>query len=74
MNDALNPKEKKLAELISKSNGNSVWVITAKKVIGEGFNWQVRRLFADLKSQRSDNPYLMRQIIGQEANELLATI
>lgn len=74
MNTALNNKEKQLVQLIKDNKTSAFWMDDAKKIIAEGLNWKIRRLFAELKSQRMDNVYLMRQIIGQEANDLLGAI
>lgn len=74
MNTALNNKERKLVDLLQKVNNNCAWAIAIKEVIAEGLNWKIRRMLADLKSQRADDQYVMRMIIGSEANDLLGTI
>ena len=70
----LNEKEKELVKELKKVRGDSMWAIAIRDVLQEGINWKIRRLIADLKSQRADNIDLMRRIIGQDANDLLARI
>ena len=70
----LNEKEKELIKELKEVRGDSIWAIAIRDVLQEGINWKIRRLIADLKSQRADNIDLMRRIIGQDANDLLARI
>src|SRR5690606_27154097 len=70
----LTRKERELVTLLKRVSGSDVWAITINRVLDEGISWKTRRLIADLKSQRADDPTIMRMIIGQEANHKLATI
>ena len=70
----LNEKEKELVKELKKVRGDSMWAIAIRYVLQEGINWKIRILIADIKSQRAYNIDLMRRIIGQDANDLLARI
>ena len=70
----LNEKEKELVKELKEVRGDGMWAIAIRSVLNEGVNWKIRRLIAELKSQRADNIDLMRRIIGQNANDLLARI
>lgn len=74
MNTPLNKKEREMIGLLQKVESNVFWFSTVRSVIAEGINWKIRRLLAELKSQRSDNPDVMRMIIGQKASEKLRNL
>ena len=70
----LSNKERELIKLLRTVEGDSMWAIAIRNVLGEGLAWKVRRLIAELKSQRADDPQTMRLIIGQDAAEKLQRI
>lgn len=74
MNTPLSNKERELVKLLRNVEGQNAWAQTIKNVLGEGLAWKVRRLIAELKSQRADDPQTMRLIIGQDAAEKLQSI
>ena len=70
----LSNKERELIKLLRTVEGDSMWAIAIRNVLGEGLAWKVRRLIAEFKSQRADDPQTMRLIIGQDAAEKLQRI
>ncbi len=74
MNNQLSNKERELIKLLRSVQGDSMWAVAIRNVLGEGLAWKVRRLIAELKSQRTDDPQTMRLIIGQDAAEKLQRI
>lgn len=70
----LSNKERELVKLLRNVQGDSMWATAIRNVLGEGLAWKVRRLIAELKSQRADDPQTMRLIIGQDAAEKLSSI
>ncbi len=74
MSRQLSHKERELIKLLRNVQGQSPWAITVANVLSEGIDWKIRRLIAELKSQRSDDPQTMRLIIGQDAAEKLQSI
>lgn len=74
MNTPLSKKEKDLVTLLKKVETQSLWFNPIKTILQEGLNWKIRKLFAELKGQRADNPDAMRRVIGQEAAEKLENL
>ncbi|MGN6435989.1 MAG: hypothetical protein ACTHMM_05630 [Agriterribacter sp.] len=71
MNTPLSAKETELKKLLLSADVKSTWFLPVKQILDEGINWKIRRLFAELKSQRDDNPAAMRIAIGHDAAEKL---
>ncbi|MBX3253942.1 MAG: hypothetical protein KF862_07340 [Chitinophagaceae bacterium] len=72
MNSPLSNKELELKSLLLQVDPGSAWFMPVRDILQEGISWKIRRLFAELKSQRADNPAAMRIAIGQDAAEKLA--
>lgn len=72
---AFTPKEKKLYQILSQNNSDSIWGIAIRAVCLQvrvtGDITRFRNLIKQLRSQGRDCPESMKMIVGDEAYRLL---
>lgn len=68
----LNPLEVKALEELKKVDHDSIWGIAVKNVMKENDPVPFRRLISELKSQANDNSDVMKNILGNAYEPVIA--
>lgn len=72
MEQFLNPLEVRAFEELKKLDHDSIWGIAVKNVMQANDPIPFRRLICDLKSQANDNSQVMKNILGDAYESVVA--
>lgn len=68
----LNPLEVKALEELKKVDHDSIWGLAVKSVMKQNDPIPFRRLISELKSQANDNAQVMKNILGDAFEPVIA--
>ncbi|MFL5810063.1 MAG: hypothetical protein ACJ749_11120 [Flavisolibacter sp.] len=72
--DLLSAEEKKCFLLMQQMKGNSLWFVAIKNVVEKPDSYRFRKLICQLKSQASDNPEVMKNILGENVMQAVVNL
>lgn len=70
--ESLSEPEKKVFALFKNHEKDTLWSLAIRNVVRQPDVVRFRRLVAQLKSQNSDNPEVMKNILGESYEAVIA--